>query len=107
MAKEHIYYGNKILECHDGSFLSTKMVDGEIQEKTCFSMSEAKAFIRKPRKQKTKRFTQFVSLTLSVEFDAETQNYNTAAKNVMSQKTFNKLLGPVCDGVKIINVKFR
>ena len=107
MAKEHIYYGNKILEFPDGSFLSTKMVDGEIQEKACFSMNEAKAFIRKPRKQKTKRFNQLVSLTLSVEFDAETQNYNTAAKNVMSQKTFNKLLGPVCDGVKIINVKFR
>lgn len=107
MAKEHIYYGNKILEFPDGSFLSTKMVDGEIQEKTCFSISEAKAFIRKPRKQKTKRFTQFVSLTLSVEFDTDTQDFNTVAANVMSQETFDRLLGPVCDGVEITKVKFK
>lgn len=107
MIKEHIYYRNKILEFPDGSFLSTKMVGGEIQEKACFSMSEAKAFIRKPRKQKTRRFTQLVSLTLSVEFDTDTQNCNTAAANVMSQETFDRLLGPVCDGVEITKVKFR
>lgn len=57
--------------------------------------------------KKTKQLTQLVHLTLSVEFDADTQNFNTATANVMSQETFNKLLGPVCDGVKIINVKFR
>lgn len=57
--------------------------------------------------KKTKQLTQLVHLTLSVEFDTDTQNFNTAAANVMSQETFDRLLGPVCDGVEITKVKFK
>lgn len=45
MTKEHIYKGNKILEYEDGSFLATKIVEGEVDSKTVKSLKQAKAFI--------------------------------------------------------------
>lgn len=53
MPKEIIYNGNKIIAYSDGTFLSTKLVGGEVATKDCRSLDEAKAFIRKPASTKT------------------------------------------------------
>ena len=48
---EHIYLGNKIIEYSDGSFLATKMVEGEIVSNKTLSLLRAKNFIdEKPLK---------------------------------------------------------
>ena len=52
MSKEHVYYGNKIIEYPDGTFLSTKYVNGEVQSNVCKTLGAAKQYIhRKPRKK--------------------------------------------------------
>jgi hypothetical protein len=51
--KEHVFLENKILEYPDGTFLSTKLVHGEIQSKQCATLSQAKSFIS-PKKIKEK-----------------------------------------------------
>lgn len=111
--KEHIYCRNKILEYPDGKFLATKSVKGEILSEECPSLDAAKAFIRKKPKGKGKgkefnKFTQLVQLTLKVRFDPKTHTFRTAAMNVMSKETFDRLLGPLADGeIEITEVKFK
>ena len=45
--KEHIFHGNKILEYSDGTFLSTKIVHGEVESKQCDTFKQAQFFIQK------------------------------------------------------------
>lgn len=55
--KEHVYHNNKIIEYEDGRFLSTKIIGGEVQSKTCKSLDAAKAFIHESSKPKFTRLT--------------------------------------------------
>lgn len=109
--KEHIYCRNRILEYTDGKFLATKSVKGEILSQECPSLDAAKAFIRKKPKGKGRefnKFTQLVQLTLKVRFDPKTHTFRTAAMNVMSKETFDRLLGPLADGeIEITEVKYK
>lgn len=44
--KEHVFRGNKILEYPDGTFLSTKIVHGEVESKQCATLKQAQSFIK-------------------------------------------------------------
>ena len=43
--KEYVFLGNKILEY--GTFLSTKIVHGEVESKQCSTLKQAQSFIQK------------------------------------------------------------
>lgn len=60
--KEHVYHNNKIIEYDDGTFLSTKIVGGEVQSKTCKTLDGAKAFIRGERYPSKPKFTRLTNL---------------------------------------------
>lgn len=45
--KEYVFLGNKILEYPDGTFLSTKIVHGEVESKQCSTLKQAQSFIQK------------------------------------------------------------
>ena len=60
--KEHVYCNNKIIEYDDGTFLSTKIVGGEVHSKTCKTLDGAKAFIRGETYPHKPKFTRLTNL---------------------------------------------